>query len=182
MIKDYFLNYNEAMTNDFVLSNGGRRDRPPEQRHPGLARSRSSNTGLKASIGERLDGVRRAIGDDEMFLATYGDGLTDAPLPEMIDMVTERDKTALLPVRATVQLLVPHRSRSNDDGLVGGFQDHDACRHLDQRRLLRPPAARSSTTSTRARTCVERALPAPDRPRGSARLSATRASGRRWTR
>ena len=39
------------------------------------------DTGLNATIGERLKAVAPYLGDDETFLATYGDGLTDAPLP-----------------------------------------------------------------------------------------------------
>ena len=33
-----------------------------------------------STIGERLKAVEPYLGDDEEFLATYGDGLTDAPL------------------------------------------------------------------------------------------------------
>ncbi len=43
------------------------------------------DTGLDASIGERLIRVRRYVADEPMFLANYADTLTDAPLPAMID-------------------------------------------------------------------------------------------------
>ena len=36
-VKEYFLNYNEALTNDFVLSNGGRDVAAPRKRHLQLA-------------------------------------------------------------------------------------------------------------------------------------------------
>ena len=40
---------------------------------------------MQATIGERLKAVERYLNDDDEFLATYGDGLTDAPLDEMVD-------------------------------------------------------------------------------------------------
>jgi glucose-1-phosphate cytidylyltransferase len=121
VIKDYFLRYNEAMTNDFVLSNGGRQIDLLSNDIQGW-RITFLNTGLKASIGERLKMAQAAIGDDEMFLATYGDGLTDAPLPKMIDMVSERKKTAcFLCVRPYSYSF--HTVAMKDDDLVGGFQD-----------------------------------------------------------
>ena len=43
------------------------------------------DTGLNSTIAERLKAVEPYLGDDEEFLATYGDGLTDAPLPHVID-------------------------------------------------------------------------------------------------
>ncbi len=93
-IKQYFLSYNEALSNDFVLSAGGKE----------VALLRSDihdwsitflNTGLHTSIGQRLRAVQPYLGDDEIFLASYGDGLTDAPLPEMIETLRSSTKTAL---------------------------------------------------------------------------------------
>jgi glucose-1-phosphate cytidylyltransferase len=47
------------------------------------------DTGLHSSIGERLRAVRHLLRDDEMFLANYGDTLTDAHLPSMIEIAEE---------------------------------------------------------------------------------------------
>jgi glucose-1-phosphate cytidylyltransferase len=93
-IKEYFLNYNEALSNDFVLSNGGKDVQL-------LASDISSwritfvDTGAQSTIAERLLAVAPHLGDDEYFLATYGDGLTDAPLPAMIDRLQSSGKTGL---------------------------------------------------------------------------------------
>ena len=46
--------------------------------------SPSWTPGVQSSIGERLRRVGPHLGDDAYFLATYGDGVTDAPLDEMI--------------------------------------------------------------------------------------------------
>ena len=92
-IKHFFLTYSEAMANDFVLSDGGARVH--------LLKTDIHNwnitfvdTGLRSSIGERLRAVRHLLRDDEMFLANYGDTLTDADLPAMIDRTKKADVTA----------------------------------------------------------------------------------------
>jgi glucose-1-phosphate cytidylyltransferase len=62
------------------------------------------DTGLGATIGERLMRVRRYVEDEEMFLANYADTLTDAPLPEMIDRFRRTDAVASMlavPVQST---------------------------------------------------------------------------------
>jgi glucose-1-phosphate cytidylyltransferase len=87
-IKDYFLRYDESISNDFVWSQGGKKIDFV---------SRDSDdwtitfveTGLHATIGERLKAVEQYIGDDEYFLANYGDGLSDLHLPTMIDEFRE---------------------------------------------------------------------------------------------
>ena len=83
--------------------------------------------------------ARRAehLGDDEMFLANYSDTLTDAPLPAMIAGVREQGAVAsFLAVPADLHVsrrVVRERPpRAQHRVGVGG-------RHLDQRRLLRPP-------------------------------------------
>jgi glucose-1-phosphate cytidylyltransferase len=52
------------------------------------------DTGEDATIAERLLAVRDYVGDDELFLANYGDNLTDAPLPSVVSNLVERDKVA----------------------------------------------------------------------------------------
>jgi glucose-1-phosphate cytidylyltransferase len=82
-IKSYFRNYDETISNDFVLAEGG-------QRVELLAtdihdwRITFVDTGLAANIGQRLLAVRPFLEDEEMFLANYGDGVTDLPLDAMI--------------------------------------------------------------------------------------------------
>lgn len=84
MIRDYFLRYSECLSNDFVLSEGGRRVEP-------LARDIDDwritfvDTGMHANLGQRLLRVRRHLGDDEMFLANYSDGLSDLQLDRYVD-------------------------------------------------------------------------------------------------
>src|SRR5512137_2267133 len=53
VIKEFFLNYNECVTNDFTLSNGGKEI---HLRHNDIADWSIScvDTGLKSNIGQRL--------------------------------------------------------------------------------------------------------------------------------
>ena len=91
-IKEFFLNYDECLTGDFVLSNGAKQK---------LFKSdiddwkiTFAETGLNSPLGERLLSVKKYVGDDEMFLANYSDGISDLPLPNLIDFFVKRGKTA----------------------------------------------------------------------------------------
>jgi glucose-1-phosphate cytidylyltransferase len=119
-IKHFFLTYSEAMANDFVLSDGGAKVH--------LLKTDIHNwnitfvdTGLHANIGQRLRAVREHIGDDEYFLASYGDTLTDADLPAMITRAKEAGVTAsFLAARPNYSF---HVVDMDDDGLANGVHD-----------------------------------------------------------
>jgi glucose-1-phosphate cytidylyltransferase len=114
-IKDYFLRYNEALSNDFVLSDGGR-TLDLLAKDIENWRITFADTGLDANIGQRLLAVRRHVDSEPMFLANYGDGLTDAPLAELIDDFTRRGKiAAFLAVKPTYSF---HVATVGDDELV----------------------------------------------------------------
>jgi glucose-1-phosphate cytidylyltransferase len=92
-IKDYFLQYDECSTNDFVLSNGGA-DVELLSTDIDDWTITFVDTGTSSLIGERLRRVRQFLQDDEYFLANYADGLSDLPLDEYIDGFIARNKTA----------------------------------------------------------------------------------------
>jgi glucose-1-phosphate cytidylyltransferase len=96
VVKNYFLSYNGALLNDFVLDRNSDGTKL-ELLSKDLEEWRITfvDTGLSATIGERLKAVQRYLGDDEAFLATYGDGLTDLPLPSMIESFEGSDKSAM---------------------------------------------------------------------------------------
>jgi len=83
-IKNYFLNYDQCLSSDFTLSNG---DKKMHQKGSDISNWCITfvDTGLKSNIGQRLKAVEKYLADDEMFLANYADGVTDLPLPVMID-------------------------------------------------------------------------------------------------
>jgi glucose-1-phosphate cytidylyltransferase len=92
-IKNYFLNYDECLSNDFVLSNGGTEI---ELYNSDISEWTISfiETGLNSNIGQRLKAVERYLEGEEVFLANYSDGLTDLPLPEQLDHFYQKDKVA----------------------------------------------------------------------------------------
>ena len=114
-VKEYFLSYDEAISNDFVLD-GGRKRVQLLGHDMEDWRITFVDTGVQTSIGERLRRIQSHIGDDEMFLATYGDGLTDVPLDDMVGRLEETGKTALfVSVRPHVEY---HMVRAANDGIV----------------------------------------------------------------
>ena len=76
IIKDYFLNYNEYISNDFLMSNGGR-DLKLVNSDIKDWNINFVDTGMGTNIGERLVAVKKYLEDEDMFLANYSDGLTD---------------------------------------------------------------------------------------------------------
>ena len=100
VIKNYFLQYEEALSNDFVLS-GDSRTVELLQRDIADWRITFVETGLSSNVGQRLRAVRKYV-SDEPFLANYGDVLTDAPLDERIERFLAADAVAsFLCVRPT---------------------------------------------------------------------------------
>lgn len=89
-VKQYFLDYRETGSNDFVLTKGGQ--------HVEMLDTDISDwtitfidTGMDTAIGERLRRVRPYLEGDETFLANYGDVLTDAPMNDLIDQLEATD-------------------------------------------------------------------------------------------
>jgi glucose-1-phosphate cytidylyltransferase len=92
-IKKYFLNYDECMSNDFVLTNGGKEVRLYNNDIEDWTIS-FVDTGLHTNIGQRLKAVQRHLKGEEVFMANYSDGLTDLHLPTYLDHFFQHDKIA----------------------------------------------------------------------------------------
>ena len=120
VIRRFFLNYEECMSNDFVLSDGGR-SRKLITSDIEDWRITFADTGPNASIGQRLQAVRPYLEGEDVFLANYADGLTDLPLPEQLAHFRRHDKVAsFLAVRPNMSY---HFVASDDDGRVTAFRD-----------------------------------------------------------
>jgi glucose-1-phosphate cytidylyltransferase len=89
-IKNYFLEYEESVSNDFVFSQGGRQ-LEFMQRDIDDWKITFVDTGQRSTIADRLRLVEPCLKGEEVFLANYSDGLTDFPLPEMIEDFSHRD-------------------------------------------------------------------------------------------
>jgi glucose-1-phosphate cytidylyltransferase len=119
-IKEYFVNYQEWLSNDFVLSNGGR-DVELARRDLEDWRITFVDTGANANIGERLAAVRPHLETEPMFLANYSDGLTDCPLPAIIDRLEETNAVAAcMTARSNTSM---HFVRHAQNGLVTAVED-----------------------------------------------------------
>ena len=120
VIKNYFLNYNEALSNDFVLADGGTR---VDLLHRDLHdwRITFADTGLESTIGDRLRKVRCYLEGEEYFLANYSDCLTDLDLNAWIVEFRARAKIAgfISVVPGTSQ----HYVQSDGTGTVERFTD-----------------------------------------------------------
>jgi glucose-1-phosphate cytidylyltransferase len=119
-IKQYFLNYNEALSNDFVLSNGGR-DVALLGSDISDWRITFVDTGTQSTIGDRLRLVAPYLDDEEYFLASYGDTVTDAPLADMIERLARSGKMALF--LSTRPVFTAHVVATDDDGTVTAVED-----------------------------------------------------------
>jgi glucose-1-phosphate cytidylyltransferase len=115
LIREYFLNYREELTNDFVL-------RPGKGKTELLSRDVSDwsitfvETGLHSNIGQRLLRVRRFVENEPIFLANYADGLSDLPLDDLIRRFESMKAVATFASVRSSQSF--HTVRASADGTV----------------------------------------------------------------
>lgn len=120
LVKNYFLRYDEAISNDFVLSEGGRR---VELLKSDIASWRITfvDTGQHTEVGERLLRVRDHIAGEEIFATNYADVVTDAPLDELAaDFRSRTEIAALLAVRPSYSF---HLVDEDGTGRVSAVRD-----------------------------------------------------------
>jgi glucose-1-phosphate cytidylyltransferase len=115
LIREFFLTYKEAMSNDFTLSEGGRRiELHSSDIHDW--RITFVDTGLHTNIGQRLVAVKKYLSNEEVFLANYSDGLSDLPLDTMIDDFRAKNAIASFAAVRTWQSF--HAAKFGADRLV----------------------------------------------------------------
>jgi len=93
LIRQYFLDYNECLSNDFTLSKGGACIEPHSTDIQDW-RITFVDTGLHANIAQRLVQVRKYVENEPVFLANYSDGLSDIPSDQMIADFMSKDVVA----------------------------------------------------------------------------------------
>lgn len=127
VIKNYFLNYNECGSNDFVLSQGGKKlDLISTDIQDW--RITFADTGASSNIGQRLCAAEKYLGDDPVFLANYSDGLSDLPLDVHIDDFMRRDKVA-----SCVTVPIPSSYHTVSSGPEGTVTDIHAIKSTNLR-------------------------------------------------
>ncbi len=93
VIKEFFLNYDECVSNDFVLSGGGKKLELVSSDIDGWNIT-FVDTGVQSNIGQRLKAVEHYLEGETEFLANYSDGLTDLPLTDHIAHFRKHGKIA----------------------------------------------------------------------------------------
>jgi glucose-1-phosphate cytidylyltransferase len=118
LIRQFFLDYNECMSNDFILSPGGKNvELLTSDVHDW--RITFVDTGQHTNIGQRLLRVQRYLAGEKTFLANYADGLGDIPIDRQIADFERRGVTAtFVGVRPSHSF---HGVQSDDDGMVTAF-------------------------------------------------------------
>jgi glucose-1-phosphate cytidylyltransferase len=116
LIREYFLNYREAMSNDFTLSDGGK---SLEAHDKDISDWKITfvDTGLHSTIGQRLLRVRKYLADDPVFLANYADGLSDLPLNDQLSAFLQRPElvATFVSVRSAQSF---HAVQADEHGVV----------------------------------------------------------------
>ncbi len=117
-IKEYFLNYNECLSNDFVMDG-------PSSSVKLLASDINNwnitfvDTGLMSNVGQRLKAVEHHLKGEPTFLANYTDGLSNVHLPDIIHCHRKNKAVAtFMTVRPTQTF---HCVNANPDGSVHGI-------------------------------------------------------------
>ncbi len=116
VIKNYFINYDETLSNDFVYTKGGK---DIELLNSDIDDWRITfvDTGMNSNIGMRLMQIKEFLKDENMFLANYSDGLTDLNLNEMVDWFEKApEKTAAFMAYQPTQSF--HVVQRNENGTV----------------------------------------------------------------
>lgn len=83
LIKDYFVNYYMYQTESTFHLGAGHTEMRSTDAEPWKVTL--VNTGLHTKTAGRLLGVQEYIGEDENFMLTYGDGVADVCIPELLD-------------------------------------------------------------------------------------------------
>ena len=118
-IKDYFLNYDECVSNDFVLSGGGDKIKLLNRDIDDWTIT-FVDTGTSSNIGERLKAVEPHLAGESTFLANYTDGLSALPLPSLIDFHQQEQAVAsFVSVRPTQSF---HSVVAGQQGRVSSIQ------------------------------------------------------------
>jgi glucose-1-phosphate cytidylyltransferase len=120
VIKNYFLNYSETLSNDFVLSEGGKKlELLKSDIHDW--RITFVETGLTSNIGQRLKAVERVVGDEPEFLANYSDGLSNLPLD--VQLAQFRRTECVASFVSVKPNLSYHIVSTEPSGLVSAIED-----------------------------------------------------------
>jgi len=121
VIKEFFLNY-EVYTSDFTLNLG---DKSSINFHNIIDEKdwkiTFAETGEKAMTGARIRKIKKYIGDDETFMLTYGDGLSDIDINKLIEYHNKHERVLTLTgVRPAGRF---GEIKCTDEGIISEFNE-----------------------------------------------------------
>jgi glucose-1-phosphate cytidylyltransferase len=119
VIKNYFLTYDECISNDFVLSGGGKN---VELLNSDIDDWRITfvDTGLDSNIGMRLKAVEKHVQDEEVLLANYTDGLSDVNLDAVVEkFLRTKSLACFVSVKRKASF---HMITVDDEGIVKSIE------------------------------------------------------------
>ena len=123
LIKKYFVKYDEFISNNFVMTNGGK-DLRLLHSDIGDWNITFVDTGLNSNIGQRLQAIEKYLDDDSIFLANYADGLTDLFLPDYLSEFKKSDKVgAFLSVKPTQSFHFVRFEKDNEPKSIDSIGD-----------------------------------------------------------
>ena len=129
MIKDYFLNW-RTFINDFTLKTKSHDITLHGDGHDDFEIT-FVDTGLKSLTGERLRRVKKYI-DDEDFMLTYGDGVANINIRDLLDFHHRQGTIATITgVRPLTKFGIVHHDKQTNkvigfsQNLVGDFVDKE---------------------------------------------------------
>ncbi len=119
VIKSYFRTYDECLSNDFVLSGGGKKvELLSSDIHDW--RIAFADTGLTSNIGMRLKAIEKHLQNEEVFFANYTDGLSDVDLNRLTQKFLQSQKIAgFVSVKPRASF---HMIAVDGDGIVKGIE------------------------------------------------------------
>lgn len=129
MIKDYFLNW-RAFANDFTLSTKDHNLTFHKNEQDDF-KITFVDTGLKSLTGERLRRLEPYL-DGEEFMLTYGDGVADINIKELVDFHHKQGTIGtLIGARPLTRFGIVHQNKETNkvigfsQNLVGDFTDKE---------------------------------------------------------
>jgi glucose-1-phosphate cytidylyltransferase len=118
LVREYFLNYREELTNNFTLDGDSRAVTLHSRDMSGL-KITFVDTGLHSNIGQRLLRAKPHLEGEEVFLANYADGLSNVPVDEQLAAFQASGAIAsFVAVRSSQSF---HAVQIQADGLVTNF-------------------------------------------------------------
>jgi len=119
LIREYFLKYDECLSNDFTLTGGVAKKIELHSSDIQDWRITFVDTGMHSNLGQRLLRVRKYLAGEPMFLANYSDGLADLPLDAMVGEFQRQNVVASFASVRSAQSF--HLVRSDADGHVNAL-------------------------------------------------------------